>query len=404
MSRSSWRTPLVIIVCGTLILIIANGFRSSSGLFLQPMTLAHGWTRATFSTAIAMQHIVWGLSGPLFGAVADKFGPGRALATGALLMSAGYWGMSQAQTGAELILSAGVLIGSGFGGAGLGMVLAVFARNVQARHRSMVFGVGTAAGSMGQFTMLPLGQALINAYGWQQALVQQALIVLLVVPLSFALAGKPKHSRAAGEADQSMRQAMRAALGDRSFHLLFWGYFTCGFQVMFITLHLPSYLVDKGLPASLGAAAIAIVGLFNVLGSLAYGWLGGRYSKKYLLSSLYLMRSLVVAVFIMLPVSGVSVYVFSAFLGLFWLSTVPLTQGLVGQIYGLRYLGMLTGVVFLGHQVGSFLGSWMGGKIFDASGSYDLAWWLIIGAGVYAALIHLPIREAPLAAPELVRV
>lgn len=403
MPRSSWRTPLVVIICGTLILIVGNGFRSGSGLFLQPMTLANGWSRETFSMAIALQHIFWGLSGPFFGAVADKFGPGRTLSVGALLMGLGYWGMSVSQSSTELILSAGMLIGFGFGGGGLAIVLSVFARHVQAKHRSLVFGVGAAAGSMGQFTMLPLGQAFIDWYGWQHALLLQAMIVLLIIPLSFALAGTPRDMRAGGEAEQSIREAIRAAFGDRSFHLLFWGYFTCGFQVMFIALHLPSYLVDKGLSSSLGAVAIAIVGLFNVLGSLAFGWLGGRYSKKYLLAGLYLMRSLVVAVFILLPLSPASVYVFSAFLGLFWLSTVPLTQGLVGHIYGLRYLGMLTGVVFLGHQMGSFIGTWMGGKIFDATGSYTLAWWLIIGSGVYAALMHLPIREVPLAAPELVR-
>ena len=397
MSRPSWRTPLVVIVCGTLILIVGNGFRSSSGLFLQPMTLSNGWSRETFSTAIALQHIFWGLSGPFFGAMADKVGPGRTMAIGAALMSLGYWGMSHSQTSTELILSAGVLIGTGFGGAGLAMVLSVFARSVDASKRSMVFGVGTAAGSMGQFTMLPLGQALIGWYGWQHALVLQAFMVLLLVPLSFALAGRPVHTNAPGEVEQSIRQALRAAFGDRSFHLLFWGYFTCGFQVMFIALHLPAYLVDKGLSPTLGAAAIAIVGLFNVLGSLAVGWLGGRYSKKYLLSGLYLLRSLVVAVFVLVPITEWSVYVFSAFLGIVWLSTVPLTQGLVGQIYGLRYLSMLTGVIFLGHQIGSFVGSWMGGRIFDSTGSYDLAWWLIIGSGVYAALMHLPIREQPLA-------
>jgi len=381
MSRLSWRTPAVIILCGSLIVIIGNGLRATSGLYLQPMTLAQGWTRETFSLAIALQNIFWGLGGPFFGAIADKFGAGRSVATGALLMALGHYGMSQAQTSAELIVSGGALIGFGFSGCGLSIVLSVFARQVDVKHRSIVLGVGTAAASMGQFTLLPVGQLMINAYGWQNALVLQAIMMMLVVPLSYALAGKPN----------------LAAMGDRSFHLLFWGYFTCGFQVVFIALHLPSYLVDRGLSPTLGAAAIATVGLFNIFGSLGAGWLGSRYTKKYLLAGVYLCRSLVIAAFVFLPLSTMSVYLFSATIGLLWLSTVPLTQGLIAQMYGLRYLGMLSGVIFLGHQIGSFMGAWLGGKIFDATGSYEIAWWLMIGSGIYAAIIHLPIREDPLA-------
>ena len=397
MSRTSWRTTAVILVCGSIILIVGNGLRSTSGLFLQPMTMAQGWSRETFSLAIALQNIFWGLGGPFFGALADKHGAGRSLAIGTLLMAAGHFGMAYSQTGAALILSAGVLIGFGVSGSGLAIVLSVFARQVEPRYRSLVMGLGTAAGSMGQFVMLPLGQALISAFGWQQALVLQAAMMALVLPLAFAVGGKPRHTPVVGQLDQSVMEAVRAAWRDRSFRLLFAGYFTCGFQVVFIALHLPSYLVDKGLPASLGAAAIATVGLTNIFGSLASGWLGGRYSKKYLLAGLYLCRSLVIAAFVFLPLSTVSVYLFSAFIGLFWLSTVPLTQGLVGQRYGLRYVSTLSGIVFLGHQIGSFLGAWLGGRIFDATGSYQIAWWLIIASGVYAAIVHMPIREAPLA-------
>lgn len=396
MSSSTWRTPAVIIACGSLILIIGNGLRQSSGLFLQPMTMAHGWTRETFSLAIALQNVFWGLAGPFFGAIADKFGAGRTVAVGTLLMALGYYGMSVAQTGAALILTAGMLIGFGVAGSGLAIVLSVLARQVDAKNRSMVLGVGTAASSMGQFIMLPIGQSLINSFGWQQALVLQALMMILIIPLSFTLAGKPKHSPVAGQIEQSIAQAVRAAAADRTFVLLFFGYFTCGFQVVFIALHLPSYLVDKGLSPTLGAAAIATVGLFNIVGSLASGWLGGRYPKKYLLAVVYLSRSLAIAMFVLLPLSTLSVYLFSAFIGLFWLSTVPLTQGLVGQRYGLRYMSTLVGIIFLGHQTGSFLGAWLGGVIFDATGSYDIAWWLIIGSGVYAAILHLPIRETPL--------
>ena len=391
----AWRTVAVILVCGSLISIICNGMRATSGLYLQPMTMAQGWSRETFSLAIALQNLFWGLASPFFGAVADRYGAGRTLAVGALLMVAGYYGMAHAQTALELFTTAGALIGGGVAASGLAIVLTVFARQVGPGRRSLIMGVGTAAGSMGQFLMVPVGQAWINDYGWQQALVLQAVLCVLIVPLSAALAGKPQAHVDSGQPDQTMRQAIGTAARDRSFQLLFLGYFTCGFQVVFIALHLPAYLVDKGLPASLGAAAIATVGLFNVIGSFASGWLGGRYTKKYLLAGLYLCRSLVIALFVFLPLSSASVYVFAALMGLFWLSTVPLTQGLIGHIFGLRYLSMLTGFVFLGHQIGSFMGAWLGGKIFDATGSYETAWWLMIAAGVYAAIIHLPIREQP---------
>jgi len=391
----SWRTLTVIIVCGSLISILGNGLRSTSGLFLQPMTMDLGWSRETFSLAIALQNLAWGLAAPFFGAVADKYGAGRTLVTGALLMMAGYYGMANARTALELYTTAGVLVGGGVSASGLAIVLTVLARHVAPARRSLIMGVGTAAGSMGQFIMLPVGQAWINAYGWHQALILQAAFCLLIIPLAAALAGKPQAHVDTGRPEQSLRQAIGEAARDRSFQLLFFGYFTCGFQVVFIALHLPSYLVDRGLPASLGAAAIATIGLFNIIGSFTSGWLGGRYSRKFLLAGLYVCRSVVIALFVLLPLSTVSVYAFSALIGLFWLSTVPLTQGLIGHIYGMRYLSMLSGVVFLGHQVGSFMGAWLGGKIFDLTGSYDIAWWLMIASGVYAALLHLPIREQP---------
>jgi MFS family permease len=393
----SWRTPAVIITCGALILLVVNGLRSNSGLWLQPMTMANGWSRETFSLAIAMQNILWGLGGPLFGAIADKYGAGRSLVAGSLLLAAGFYGMSQASTSAELFGSAGALVGFGISGCAYGIVLSVFARHVRPEQRSLVMGIGTAAGSMGQFVMLPVGQAWISNFGWQQALVFQGLLALLIIPLASALSGRNTHAAPAGQPEQSVGGALSDAGRDMSFHLLFWGYFTCGFQVVFIALHLPSYVVDQGLSPTLGASAIAVVGLFNIVGSFASGWLGGRYSKKYLLSGLYLARSLVIAAFVFMPLSTFSVYLFAGAMGLLWLSTVPLTQGLVAQIYGLRYMGTLSGVVFFGHQIGSFLGAWLGGKIFDATGSYQIAWWLMIASGFYAALMHLPIRERPLA-------
>ena len=393
----SWRTPAVIITCGALILLVVNGLRSNSGLWLQPMTMANGWSRETFSLAIAMQNILWGLGGPLFGAIADKYGAGRSLVAGSLLLAAGFYGMSQASTSAELFGSAGALVGFGISGCAYGIVLSVFARHVRPEQRSLVMGIGTAAGSMGQFVMLPVGQAWISNFGWQQALVFQGLLALLIIPLASALSGRNTNAAPAGQAEQSVGGALSDAGRDMSFHLLFWGYFTCGFQVVFIALHLPSYVVDQGLSPTLGASAIAVVGLFNIIGSFTSGWLGGRYSKKYLLSGLYLARSLVIAAFVFMPLSTFSVYLFAGAMGLLWLSTVPLTQGLVAQIYGLRYMGTLSGVVFFGHQIGSFLGAWLGGKIYDATGSYEIAWWLMIASGFYAALIHLPIRERPLA-------
>ena len=392
----SWRTPAVIITCGALILLVVNGLRSNSGLWLQPMTMANGWSRETFSLAIAMQNILWGLGGPPFGAIADKYGAGRSLVAGSLLLAAGFYGMSQATTSAELFGSAGALVGFGISGCAYGIVLSVFARHVRPEQRSLVMGIGTAAGSMGQFVMLPVGQAWISNFGWQQALVFQGLLALLIIPLASALSGRNTHAAPAGQAEQSVGGALSDAGRDMSFHLLFWGYFTCGFQVVFIGLHLPSYVVDQGLSPTLGASAIAVVGLFNIIGSFTSGWLGGRYSKKYLLSGLYLARSLVIAAFVFMPLSTFSVYLFAGAMGLLWLSTVPLTQGLVAQIYGLRYMGTLSGVVFFGHQIGSFLGAWLGGKIYDATGSYQIAWWLMIASGFYAALMHLPIRERPL--------
>jgi MFS family permease len=272
-------------------------------------------------------------------------------------------------------------------------VLAVMARAVSAEKRSLALGLGSAAGSMGQFLMLPIGQGLIDGVGWQTALVAHALIAALIVPLAAGLAGR---NAAPAQGAQSLGQAIGEAGRDRSFHLLFWGYFVCGFQVVFIALHLPPYVVDKGLPANVGVTALALVGLFNVFGSFASGWLGGRYTKKYLLSGIYAARSVVIGLFLLAPLSAMSVYVFAAAIGVLWLSTVPLTNGLVGFRYGVKFMATLTGIVFLGHQVGSFFGAWLGGKIFDVTGSYDYAWALMIIAGVWAALVHLPIREAPL--------
>ena len=394
MTDHSWRTPTVVLACGCLVLVLAMGVRSTSGIFLQPMTMANGWTRATFSLAIALQNLVWGLGAPFFGAWADKYGAGRTLVACAILYALGLVWMAYAPTALELALSAGVLVGLGISGTTFGVVLAVMARAVSAERRSLALGLGGAAGSMGQFLMLPIGQGLIDGVGWQTALVMHALIAALIVPLAAGVAGKNPVVHGA----QSLGDAVRQAGRDKSFHLLFWGYFVCGFQVVFIALHLPPYVVDKGLPAKVGVAALALVGLFNIVGSFASGWLGGRFTKKYLLALIYAARSVVIGLFLLAPLSATSVYVFAAAIGLLWLSTVPLTNGLVGYRYGVKYMATLSGIVFLGHQIGSFFGAWLGGKIFDMTGSYDAAWGLMVVAGVWAAFVHLPIREAPIAA------
>lgn len=395
MSFPRSRTPAVVLAAGCLVLVIAMGVRSTSGIFLQPMTMANGWSRETYSLAIALQNLVWGLGAPFVGAWADKYGAGRTVAVCAILYALGLAWMAYAPTALGLSLSAGVLVGLGISGTTFGVVLAVMARAVSAEKRSLALGLGSAAGSMGQFLMLPIGQGLIDGMGWQTALVMHALIAALIVPLAAGLAGR---NTAPAHGAQSLGQAIGEAGRDRSFHLLFWGYFVCGFQVVFIALHLPPYVVDKGLPANVGVTALALVGLFNVVGSFASGWLGGRYAKKYLLSGIYAARSIVIGVFLLVPISATSVYVFAAAMGLLWLSTVPLTNGLVGFRYGVKFMATLSGIVFLGHQIGSFFGAWLGGRIFDVTGSYDLAWTLMIVAGVWAALVHLPIREAPIGA------
>ena len=381
MSASAWRTPAVVLGSGCIVLLIAMGVRATSGIFLQPMTMANGWSRETYSLAIALQNLVWGLGARFVGAWADKYGARRTVAACAVLYALGLVWSAYAPTALGLSLSAGVLVGLGISGTTFGVVLAVMARAVSPEKRSLALGLGSAAGSMGQFLMLPIGQGLIDGMGWQMALAMQALIV----PVAAGLAG-PNTAPAQGA--QSLGDAIGGAGRDRSFHLLFWGYFVCGFQVVFIALHLPPYVVDKGLPANVGVTALALVGLFNVIGSLASGWLGGRYKKKYLLSGIYAARSFVIGLFVLAPLSATSVHLFAAAIGLLWLSTVPLTNGLVGFRYGVKFMATLSGIV---------------GRIFDTTGSYDLAWWLMILAGVWAALIHLPIREAPIAAPALAR-
>jgi MFS family permease len=315
------------------------------------------------------------------------------VAAGAVFYVLGLIWMAHSATALSLTFSAGVVVALGISGTAIGVVMSVMARAVSPDRRSLALGLGGAFASMGQFVMLPLAQAWIDAWDWHMSLLLHAAVAALIVPLAAGLAGKAVDSGA----QQTVSAALRQAGRDSSFHLLFWGYFVCGFQVVFIAVHFPSFLVDKGFPAHLGMHAIALVGLFNIFGSFLAGWMGGRYTKKYLLSAIYLLRSVVITVFLLLPITTVSVYVFSACIGFLWLSTVPLTNGLVGHRYGLRYMAMLSGLVFLGHQIGAFLGVYLGGVIFDRTGTYDMAWTIAIALGIFAAVVHLPIREAPLA-------
>ena len=393
-TKTSWRTPTVILVVGCIILTLSMGVRHTAGLFLQPMTADHGWSRETFSFAIAIQNLVWGLASPFAGALADRHGAGRTVLGAAVLYVVGLVLMSQAGSPLSFDLSAGVLIGLGLSGTTFAVIMGVIGRHTTPQKRSLALGIASAGGSFGQFAVLPVGQMLISTYGWQSALVLLACGVGLIAPLAWAMADGHKVIAGAG---QSVAEALREAGGERSFHYLFWSFFVCGFQTAFIMLHLPSYLVDSGLTANVGMTAVALIGLFNIFGSFIFGWGGGRYSKKNLLVLIYALRAVAILIFMLLPMSTATAWVFAAVMGLLWLGTVPLTNGLVAQIFGLRYMSMLTGVVFLGHQLGSFLGAWLGGRIFDETGSYLLAWGLSIGLSVLAAICSWPINEKPLA-------
>ncbi|HRO61601.1 MAG TPA: MFS transporter [Burkholderiaceae bacterium] len=390
---SSSSSYLPVLLFGCAILVISTGARSSFGLFLPEMTQARGWSRETFSLAIALQNLMWGLGGSFLGAMADKYGSLRTLLLGGALYVAGLLGMAWAETGLGLSLSAGVLIGIAIGGTSFGIILATLGKLVPPEKRSLAFGIGVASGSLGQFLFLPLAGWLIAAYGWQTALFAHAAIAAVIVVLAFGVRGDAL--TAAQAAEIRLGDAMRTAFGDRSFHLLFWGYFVCGLQIVFLQLHLPAYLIDKGMSANVGAAAVALIGLFNVVGALSAGALGQRLQKKWLLAGIYVARSIVIGLFLLAPLTIWSVWLFSAAIGLLWLSTVPLTNALVGQMYGVRYLGLLGGIVFFGHQIGSFLGAWLGGLFYDRFGSYDLAWAMVIGFGLFAALMHAPIDQRP---------
>ena len=392
----AWRTPALIVVAGVLIAILTNGPRTAMGLFLPPMTEANGWSRETFALALALQNIVWGMAQPIAGGFADKYGTSRVIIAGALVYAVSFVIMSQADAPFILHLSAGVMMGAAIGASSFGIVITAFSRLLPPENRQVGFGIATAGGSLGQFLFAPITQGFISAYGWHVALILLGAMVLAVAALAPVLAGRSEKSPHV-ERDQSISEALKEALSERNYILLLVGFFVCGFQVAFISAHLPAYLVDLGLAAKWGAWSIALIGLFNVIGSYSAGLLSGRRSKPHMLSWIYFLRAIAFAVFLLVPISVPSVLIFSSVIGLLWLSTVPPTSGIVVTMFGPRWMGLLWGLVFLNHQVGSFLGVWLGGRLYDQTGSYDVVWWLGVALGLVAAVIHWPIRDTPVA-------
>jgi len=399
-ASSTWRTPLVIIVCGCAIALLSFGPRSSLGFFVQPMSREFGWGRDIFGLAIAFQNLLWGLGQPVAGAIADRFGLLRVMIVGALLYAAGLLLMRYSTSPLSLDFSAGVLIGFGLSGSSFNLVLAAFSKLLPPERRGIALGAGTAAGSFGQFLFAPFGVALIDNFGWQTALVVFGALMLLILPLSLALATPPAETGNVPAADQqSFKTALAEAFGHRSYVLLVLGFFTCGFQLAFVTIHLPAYLVDRGIPASTGGWVVAAIGLFNIIGSLGVGWLQNYVPKRYVLSAIYFTRALATVAFISFPITTFSAIAFGAVSGVTWLSTVPPTSALVALMFGTRWFSTLYGFAFVSHQVGGFLGVWLGGVVFEQYGSYTPVWWLSILFGVLSALINLPIVEAPVARP-----
>ncbi len=394
------QTPLSmtqVLLFGAVIVTLSMGIRHGFGLWLQPITMERGWTRETFAFAMAVQNLAWGIAGPFAGALADRYGAYRVLGVGAVLYALGLVFMGLATSGLQFTGSAGMLIGMAQAGTTYAVVYGVIGRNVAPEKRSWAMGVTAAAGSFGQFLMVPVENWLIGGFGWQTALFVLACLALAILPLAWGLK-EPAHAPA-HSGQQSIGAAVREAFGNPSFQLLTAGYFVCGFQVVFIGVHMPSYLKDNGLTPDVATTALALIGLFNVFGTYAAGVLGGRLPKRYILSVIYGLRGVTILAFITAPLTPWSVYLFASVMGLLWLSTIPPTNALVAQIFGVKYLSMLSGFVFVSHQLGSFMGAWLGGKLYDSTGSYDVVWWIAIALGVFGAVINYPIREHALVRP-----
>jgi MFS family permease len=385
-----------VLACGALIVTLSMGIRHGFGLWLQPITQAQDWSRETFSFALAIQNLAWGLIGIFAGMLADRFGAFRVLIVGALLYALGLAGMALSPNPLVFTLTAGVLIGAAQAGTTYAVIYGVIGRQIDPARRSWAMGVAAAAGSFGQFLMVPVEGFLISSLGWQQALLVLAGIVLLVAPLAVGLREPDFGGASAPAREQTILQALGEAFKYPSFQLLMAGYFVCGFQVVFIGVHMPSYLKDKGLSPQVASYALALIGLFNVFGTYIAGTLGQRIAKRKILASIYFGRSIAIALFLWAPLSPLSVYLFSAVIGLLWLSTVPPTNATIAQIFGVAHLSMLGGFVFFSHQIGSFMGVWLGGLLYDRTGSYDIVWYIAIALGIFAALVNLPVREAPI--------
>jgi MFS family permease len=390
--RTIGRAGLGILLGGSLILALSLGIRHGFGLFLPPMSLEFGWGREVFAFAIALQNLIWGLTQPFTGALADRFGAQRTIILGGVLYAVGLLAMGLADSPWSLSLSAGLLIGMGLSGTSFSVILGAVGRAVPVEKRSLAMGIVAAAGSFGQFAMLPGTLGLISWLGWSAALLALGLLVALIVPLATMVKDRPLPSL--GQ-EQTLAEALREAAGHSGFWLLGLGFFVCGFQVVFIGVHLPAYLVDQHLPALVGTTVLALVGLFNIFGTYVAGWLGGRMSKPRLLSALYLARAVVITAFVLTPLTTWSAYAFGIAMGLLWLSTVPLTNGTVATLFGVRNLSMLGGIVFLFHQLGAFMGGWLGGYLYDRTGSYDLVWQIAILLSLLAAALNWPVREQP---------
>lgn len=390
-TAQGWRTPLIVFLSGCLLLFLSFGTRQGFGLFLQPISAEFGWGREVFALAIAIQNLIVGAAQPFTSAVADRYGTGRMVAIGGVLYASGLYLMANASSPVDAYLSMGVLVGLGLSGTSFAIVFSSIARIVPPERRTFALGACSSIGSLGTFTMVPLGQAFLDAYGWVIVLTMLSFVILLTVPVGYVLKGKPAETTN----KQSLREALREARGHRGYRLLVAGFFVCGFHVAYIATHLPSYIVDRGLPAELGAWTLGLVGLFNVVGALGGGYLGDKISKRYLLSALYFGRAILFTLFIFTPLTEVTVLLFGVIMGLLWLSTVPVTSALVAQIFGPRYMATLFGIVFFSHQIGGFLGAWLGGYLFDTTGSYDLVWYISIALGLASAALHLPIDEKP---------
>lgn len=391
----NWRTPLVVIIAGCMIATIGFGLRSSFGLFLEPMTTAKEWNREIFSLAMAIQNLMWGLGVPIAGALADRYGSARVIIFGAVAYGLGIWGMANAETSLMLHVFGGALTGLGVAFTSFSLAMAAMARVVGPERRSLVLGLGTAAGSFGQVLFTPMGQAFIELYGWHDALMIWAVTAMAIVPLAFIL----PRAGSAGVTDSSANMTLAAALSEamrhRGYILLTLGFFVCGFHVAFIAVHFPAYVADLGLDPAVGAYALALVGLTNIAGSLLSGVAGQKYSKRISLSLIYFLRALAITGLLLADKNAVTIYAFAIAMGVLWLSTVPLTTGLVAQIFGVRYMATLFGIVFVSHQLGSFLGIWLGGYLFDTYGTYDAIWWAGVVLGLVAAALHWPIDERP---------